>query len=135
MKKSKIRLFRNASTTISILGILLIIATIIIVAYLGITLIASEITHDVSSSSQYDTLAKLNSQYNELAKKMNGTANINYENKTLYSNAELELRNAQIAIDDVDSGLSSNKPSTEIDNRIKIAQNQLSVASEEINKL
>ncbi|KZX14359.1 hypothetical protein [Methanobrevibacter curvatus] len=135
MKKSRIRLFRNASNTISVLGIILVIATIIIAAYLGVMIVSNNITKDVSSAAHHDKLAQLNNEYAQLENKLNQINKFDFSDKSVYTDAELKLSTAKLAIDDINSGLSTNQPTTEVDERIKTAEKDLKIASDAINKL
>lgn len=140
MKKSRLNLFKSTSMLISVLGMLMIISTIIIAAYIGFNMISSEITSGVSSGSQYETLNSLIANFTELEGKFNSTepsifAGSDSAKEQEYINVELELIRADSAIDDVESALKSGKRSSDIDARIKIAQEKLSIASEAYDKL
>ena len=66
MRKSRLNLFKSTSMLISVIGIIMIIATIIVVAYVGFSVVNESITDEISSGNQYDDLAKLRSQYGDL---------------------------------------------------------------------
>lgn len=140
MKKSRLRLFKSTSMLISILGIVMIVSTVVIAGYIGISILSSEITAGISSGPYYDKLAVLKSDYANLESKFNTTKQniIEKSNKTgedKYINAELQLIRAKSAIYDVESAIKSAQPSEEIDTRINIAKKKLKVASNEINNL
>ncbi len=140
MKKSRLNLFKSTSMLISILGVLLIVSTAIIAAYIGISIISSGISSEISSGDQYDELAALKSNYSDLESKFNSKKPTAYSNSSKLSeeefvNGELELLRAKSAIDDVESALKANKPAEEIDNRLKIAKDKLIVASRAYNNL
>lgn len=59
MKKSRLNLFKSTSMMISILGIVMIIVTIIVAAYIGFSLVSSNLSGGISSGTQYDELASL----------------------------------------------------------------------------
>ena len=69
MRKSRLNLFKSTSMLISVIGIIMIIATIIVVAYVGFSVVNESITDEISSGNQYDDLAKLRSQYGDLESK------------------------------------------------------------------
>jgi cell division protein FtsB len=133
MKKSRLNLFKVTSMSISVLGILMIIATIILFAYIGISSLTSSISSNVGSGSAYDQLSVLKNNYNSLEAQYN-TLKISVDDsnnkdiKTAYSNAKLELVKAKSAIADVDSALSSGKSNDEVQKRITAAQAQLDQA-------
>jgi hypothetical protein len=133
MKRSRLNLFKATSMSISVLGILMIIATIVLFAYIGISALTSTISSDVGSGTAYDQLAVLKSEYNTLEGQFNNLKTDvdksgNSDVKTAYVNAELELVKAKNAISDVDSALASGKSKDEVQNRINTAQVQLDKA-------
>ena len=67
MRKSRLSLFKSTSMLISVVGIIMIISTIIVVAYVGYSIVSSGITNEISSGTQYDELAELQNQYNNLS--------------------------------------------------------------------
>ncbi|MPL75363.1 hypothetical protein SDC9_21187 [bioreactor metagenome] len=118
----------------------MIISTIIIAAYIGFSIISSEITSGVSSGSQYDELASLKSNYTELESKFNSTKEVIFagSDKTKeqqYISAELELLRANSAISDVESALKSGKSASDVDDRIKIAKEKMTIATQAYNNL
>ena len=54
---------------ISVVGIIMIISTIIVVAYVGYSAVSNGITNEISSGTQYDELAELRTSYNNLTAK------------------------------------------------------------------
>src|SRR5665811_1117982 len=114
MKRSRLNLFKVTSMSISVLGIIMILATIALFAYIGISALSSSISSDVGSGSAYDQLAVLKTNYNSLEGQFNSLktdveSSNNQNAKTAYVNAKLELVKANSAILDVDSALSSGK--------------------------
>lgn len=140
MKRSRLNLFKATSMSISVLGILMIIATIILFGYIGITAISSTISSDVGSGSAYDQLAILKSEYNTLEGQFNNLKTDvdnsgNSDIKTAYTNAKLELVKAKAAISDVESAISSGKSKEEVQKRIDAAQVQLNTAKTSFSNL
>ena len=133
MKRSRLNLFKATSMSISVLGIILIIATLVLFAYIGISSLTSSITTDVGSGSAYDQLAVLKSDYNTLNDQFTSvqqsvdTSN-NKNAKTAFINAKLELVKANSDINDVESALSAGKSKDEVTQRINAAQSQLNTA-------
>lgn len=126
--------------TISILGVLMIVATILVFAYIGVDKLSSGISSDVDSGSAYDELAALNSDYSALAIQYDDVkTDINKGSDTdlkkAYVNAELELVKTKSDIDDVDSALSSGESSKVINERLTIAKKQLQVAKQSLSDL
>jgi hypothetical protein len=140
MKRSRLNLFKVTSMSISVLGILMIIATIILFAYIGISSVTSSISTDVGSGSAYDQLAVLKSNYNTLEGQYNNMKtsvdNSNNRNlKTAYVNADLELVKANSDISDVESALASGKSKQEVQKRITAAQAQLDTARSSLSSV
>ena len=140
MKRSRLNLFKATSMSISVLGILLIIATLLLFAYLGITAVTNSITTNVGSGSGYDQLAVLKSDYNSLNDQFTSVqttvANSNNKNaKTAFGNAKLELAKANTDINDVDSALSAGKSKDEVTQRINTAQAQLDTAKSSLSSV
>ena len=120
MKKSRLNLFRSTSMLISI--------------------VSSGLTNDISSGNQYDDLALLESQFNNLSLKFDDIKSKYYSDKDAasmdqYNTAKLELTRTQTAIDNVKSALDSGKPSNEVDSRLDFAQKQLQKATEAYESL
>lgn len=133
MKRSRLNLFKATSMSISVLGIILIIATLVLFAYIGISSLTSSITTDVGSGSAYDQLAVLKSDYNTLNDQFTSVqqsvdSSNNKNAKTAFINAKLELVKANSDINDVESALSAGKSKDEVAQRINTAQSQLNTA-------
>ena len=54
MKKSRLRLFKTTSLTISLIGIILILLTIGVVGYIIVTDVTNSVSTTVNSGSAYD---------------------------------------------------------------------------------
>ncbi len=133
MKRSRLNLFKATSMSISVLGIIMILATIAIFAYIGVNALSSSVSSDVGSGTSYDQVAVLKSDYNTLEGQFNNLKadvdkSSNKNVNTAYVNAKLELVKAKSAISDVESAISSGKSKDEIDKRINVAQAQLQKA-------
>ena len=140
MKKSRLNLFKVTSMSISVLGIIMILATIALFAYIGITSLSSSISSDVGSSWAYDQLSVLKSNYNSLDGQFN-SVKINVDNsnnrnaKNAFITAKLELVKANSTISDVDSALASGQSKSEVQDRITAAQAQLSPAQASLSNV
>ena len=124
---------------ISVVGIIMIIATIIVVAYVGYSMVSSGITNEISSGTQYDELAELQASYSNLSVKFDSIKATYYAGDTndiqVYNDAKLELTRANSAIENVQSALDAGKPSNEVDSRIEFAKEKLKTANEAYNSL
>ncbi|MGN1363270.1 MAG: hypothetical protein ACI4VU_06160 [Methanobrevibacter sp.] len=123
MKKSRLNLFKSTSMLVSILGVIMIIATIVVVAYIGFNMVSSGITTGISSGNQYDELSQLKSNYSALESQFNNSQSS--MDNTKYDDIKLELTRSSGDIDDVDSALAAGKSSEEVNNRIAIAKKEL----------
>ena len=140
MKKSRLNLFKSTSMLISVLGVIMIIATVAAIAYVGFSLVSSSLTGGISSGTQYDQLAELKSNcsnleamYNETGNKIYAMDNITLERE--FVNAQVELVRVQNDISDVESALSMGKPASEVDERLQQAKDDLKIAQEAYNSL
>ena len=140
MRKSRLNLFKSTSMLISVLGVIMIIATVAAIAYVGFSLVSSSLTGGISSGTQYDQLAELKSNCNDLEALYNDTGNKIYamDNITLereFVNAQVELVRVRNDISDVESALSMGKPASEVDKRLQQAKDDLKIAKEAYNSL
>ena len=139
MRKSRLSLFKSTSMLISVVGIIIIIATIVVVAYVGYSMVSSGITNEISSGTQYDELAGLKASYNNLSVKFDSVKSTYYaggaDDIQVYNDAKLELARASSAIENVQSALDADKPSNEVDSRIDFAKEKLDKANDAYNNL
>ena len=140
MRKSRLNLFKSTSMLISVLGVIMIIATVAAIAYVGFSLVSSNLTGGISSGTQYDELAQLKSNYTALEAQFNDTGTKIYlmDNITLereFVNAQVELVRVQNDLSDVESALAMKKPSSEVEKRLQQANEDLKIAQEAYNSL
>ena len=140
MRKSRLNLFKSTSMLISVLGVIMIIATVAAVAYVGFSVVSSSLTGGISSGTQYDQLAELKNNYSSLEVQFNETGNKIYmmDNITLereFVNAQVELVRVKNDISDVESALSMGKQASEVDKRLQLAKDDLKIAQEAYNSL
>ncbi|WP_297826929.1 hypothetical protein [uncultured Methanobrevibacter sp.] len=139
MRKSRLSLFKSTSMLISVVGIIMIVSTIIVVAYVGYSMVSEGITDEISSGTQYDELAELKSSYSDLAVKFDSVKATYYAGSNddiqTYNDARIELTRADSAIENVQSALDAGKPSNEVDSRIDFAKQKLNDANEAYNNL
>ena len=139
MRKSRLSLFKSTSMLISVVGIIMVIATIIVVAYVGYSMVSSGITNQISSGTQYDELAELKASYSNLSVKFDSIKSTYYAGSAddikVYNEAKIELSRASAAIENVQSALDADKPSNEVDSRIEFAKQKLDAANKAYNTL
>lgn len=125
---------------ISVLGVIMIVATVAAIAYVGFSVVSSSLTGGISSGTQYDQLAELKNNYSNLEVQYNETGNKIYmmDNITLereFVNAQVELVRVKNDISDVESALSMGKQASEVDKRLQLAKDDLKIAQEAYNSL
>ena len=140
MRKSRLNLFKSTSMLISVLGVIMIVATVAAIAYVGFSVVSSSLTGGISSGTQYDQLAELKNNYSSLEVQFNETGNKIYmmDNITLereFVNAQVELVRVKNDISDVESALSMGKPASEVDKRLQLTKDDLKIAQEAYNSL
>ena len=140
MRKSRLSLFKSTSMLISVLGVIMIVATVAAIAYVGFSLVSSNLTGGISSGTQYDQLAELKSNYTNLEVQFNETGNKIYmmDNITLereFVNAQVELVRVKNDLSDVESALSIGKSASEVDKRLQQTTEDLKIAQEAYNSL
>lgn len=139
MRKSRLSLFKSTSMLISVVGIIMIISTIIVVAYVGYSIVSTGITNEISSGTQYDELAELKAAYSNLSVKFDSIKSTYYAGDSddiqVYNDAKIELTRANSAIENVESALDADKPSNEVDSRIEFAKEKLETANTAYNNL
>ena len=139
MRKSRLSLFKSTSMLISVVGIIMIVATIIVVAYVGYSMVSSGITNEISAGTQYDELAELKASYTNLSVKFDSIKATYYAGSSddiqTYNNAKIELSRANSAIENVQSALDAGIPSNEVDSRIVFAKQKLDAAYDAYNTL
>ncbi|MBE6499201.1 MAG: hypothetical protein E7Z80_01460 [Methanobrevibacter thaueri] len=139
MRKSRLSLFKSTSMLISVVGIIMIISTIIVVAYVGYSVVSSGITNEISSGTQYDELAELKASYGNLSVKFENVKSSYYsggaDDVKVYNDAKLELARANSAIENVQSALDAGKSSNEVDSRIDFAKEKLKTANKAYKSL
>lgn len=140
MKRSRLKLFKATSMTISILGIIMVIVAIVVIAGLGAYLYIAPILSNPDTGTAYDELAALKSDYSALDLEMQNMKPQIYKSgnkkaKKDFVTAELDVLKAKSAIEDVESALSTNHPIDEINNRIYVAQTQMQKAKTSLSRV
>ena len=96
MRKSRLSLFKSTSMLISVVGIIMVALTVIVVAYVGFSMVSSGFTNEIASGNQYDELANLKSSYSSLESQFDSIKS-SYAGSSdtaaveEYNNARLEL--------------------------------------------
>lgn len=126
--------------TISVLGLLMVILTIIVFVYLGVSAISSTITSTIDTGAGYEDLSHLNEEYKVLSNEFDTTQSevISADSDSVrkaYVDAELKIDNARLSISEFKSALDSKQPQKEIAQRLKKAQDDLVTAKNSLSAL
>ena len=135
MKKSRLRLFKTTSLTISLIGIILILLTIGVVGYIIVTDVTNSVSTTVNSGSAYDNLTQLKSDYNNLSQKysaLNEQLGTHAENnvKTNYNEGKLNE-----TINSIESDINKGASDKIISSEINQAKEDIKEAEEVYNNI
>lgn len=140
MKKSRLRLFKTTSLTISLIGIILILLTIGVVGYIIVTDVTNSVSTTVNSGSAYDNLTQLKSDYNNLSQKystLNEQLGTHAENnvKTNYNEGKLKLSELNETINSIESDINKGASDKIISSEINQAKEDIKEAEEVYNNI
>ncbi len=140
MKRSRLKLFKATSMTISLLGIIMVIVTILLIAYFGFSALFSSLASNPDTGQAYDDLNALKADYTSLSNQYDITgqqvsASANKKVKDDFDQARLELKMADETINDVNSALTTNQPIDVVNERLDAAKKQLQIAKESLSKV
>ena len=63
MKRSRLKLFKTTSLTISLIGVILILLTVVVAGYVLVSDLTNSVSNTVRTGSSYDNLTQLKSEY------------------------------------------------------------------------
>ena len=119
MKRSRLKLFKTTSLTISLIGVILILLTVGVIAYVAVSGLTNTVSSTVSSGSSYDQLDQLKSQYNNVS--------ANYENlnkklgtspdptiKTQFNNGKIKLSEVNQSLSSIQNDINNGKSESDI---------------------
>lgn len=140
MRKSRLKLFKTTSLTISLIGIILILLTIGVIGYILVTDVTNSVSSTVNSGSAYDNLTQLKSEYNNLSQKysaLNQELGIHAENevKTNFNEGKLKLEELNQTIASIQSDINKGAPDKTIQNEINQAREDIKEAEEVYNNV
>lgn len=140
MKRSRLKLFKTTSLTISLIAVLLILVSIGIVAYIGVSDVSNSVSNTVSNGASYDSLNQLKSSYANLSKqyqalddKLGNRPDVNV--KSTFNNGKLKLSELNQSIGSIESDISKGESDEVINAEIKDANEQLREATDIYNQL
>ena len=135
MKRSRLKLFKTTSLTISVIGVILILLTIGVIGYVAVSGLSDSVSTTVSSGSAYDQLDQLKTQYNdinnkytELGKKL-GT-NPNPDVKTTYNIGKVKLSEISQSLASLQNDISNGEVDSKIQQKMNKTQSQIKEAND-----
>ncbi|WP_069592961.1 hypothetical protein [Methanosphaera sp. WGK6] len=133
MKRSRLKLFKTTSLTISLIGIILILLTLFVVGYIFVSGVTNSVSTTVNSGASYDDLNQLKMEYNNLSQKYTslnqqlGTmpdANV----KTMFNNGKIKLSESNQTLTELESDIGNGKSDQFIKNKISQVREELKEA-------
>jgi uncharacterized protein (UPF0333 family) len=130
MKKSRLKLFKTTSLTISLIGVILILLTIGVIGYVAVSGLSSSVSTTVSSGSAYDQLDQVKTQYDdinnkyiELDKKL-GT-NPDPAVKTTFNTGKVKLSEISQSLSIIQSDIKNGKPDKEVQEKLNQTRDKI----------
>jgi uncharacterized protein (UPF0333 family) len=130
MKKSRLKLFKTTSLTISLIGVILILLTIGVIGYVAVSGLISSVSTTVSSGSAYDQLDQVKTQYDdinnkyiELDKKL-GT-NPDPAVKTTFNTGKVKLSEISQSLSIIQSDIKNGKPDKEVQEKLNQTRDKI----------
>lgn len=135
MKRSRLKLFKTTSLTISLIGVILILITIGVVAYIAVSGLTNTVSTSVSSGAEYDQLNQLKNQYNNISQNYLSISNQVTQSKdknlkTIYNNGKLKLSEANTTITSIENDINNGKSEDVINSKINSANEDLKFVQE-----
>lgn len=130
MKRSRLKLFKTTSLTISVIGVILILLTVGVGGYLIVSGVTNTVSTTVSSGSAYDQLDQLKSDYGNISIKyddLNKKLGTNPDPvvKTNFNNGRLKLSEINQTLSSIQSDISNGKPESDINSKMDKVKNEL----------
>lgn len=140
MRKSRLKLFKTTSLTISLIGIILVLITVGVVGYVVVTEVTDSVSTTVNSGSAYDNLTQLRSEYNNLSQKYSALeqqlgTNADNDVKTTFNEGKLKLSELNESIGSIESDINKGASEETIQNEIKQARDDIKESEEVYNNL
>ena len=135
MKRSRLKLFKTTSLTISLIGVILILITIGVIAYIAVSGLTHSVTTSVSSGAEYDQLNQLKNEYNNVSESYMSISNQVTQSKdqglkTTYNNGKLKLSEANTTLNSIDNDINNGKSEEVINSKINSVKEDLNFVRE-----
>ncbi|WP_455646195.1 hypothetical protein [Methanosphaera sp.] len=133
MKRSRLKLFKTTSLTISLIGIILILLTLFVMGYVFVSGVTNSVSTTVNSGASYDDLNQLKAEYNNLSQKytslnqqLGTTPDAN--TKTTFNNGKIKLSELNQTLTELESDIDKGTSDQAINNKISQAKEELKEA-------
>ena len=140
MKRSRLKLFKTTSLTISLLGVILILLTIGVIGYVAVSGLSDTVSTTVSSGSAYDQLDQVKSQYNDinskyiqLDKKLGTDPDAGV--KTTFNTGKVKLSEINQTLTSIQSDINNGKSEADVQKKLNQTKNDLNEVNEIYNQI
>ena len=130
MKRSRLKLFKTTTLTISLIGVILILLTVVVAGYVLVSDLTNSVSNTVSTGSSYDNLTQLKSeyanvsqQYSKLDEQLGTTPDANV--KSTFNNGKLKLSEVNSTLGSAQSDIEAGEPDDKVNNELNQARNEL----------
>ena len=140
MKKSRIKLFKTTSLTISLIGVILILLTIGVLGYVIVSGVSDTVSTTVSSGSSYDQLDQVKSQYNTIKDKYDALdkklgTNPDATVKTTFNTGKIKLTEIQQLLSSVQSDINNGESDADIQKKLNQTTDKIKEANDIYNQI
>lgn len=140
MKKSRLKLFKTTSLTISLLGIFLILLTVVVIGYVAVSGLSDSVTTTVNSGSSYDQLDQVKAQYNDINKKYTDLGNKLGTNpdpgiKTTYNTGKVKVDEISQSLTAIKNDIDNGKSEVEIQTKLNQTKEDIKEANDIYNQI
>lgn len=140
MRKSRLKLFKTTSLTISLIGVVLILLTVGVIGYVAVSGLTNTVSNTVSSGSSYDQLDALKSEYGNATKKyydlnakLGTSPNPNV--KTKFNDGKIKLSEAGQKVSSIQADIDRGKSGKDVDDKISQTRELLKEADNIYNEI
>ena len=140
MKKSRLKLFKTTSLTISLIGVILILLTIGVIGYIAVSGLSNSVSTTVSSGSSYDQLDQVKTQYEEVNAKYDNLnkklgTNPDPAIKTTFNTGKIKLSEISQSISSIQNDINNGKPEEDIQTELNQTKNKINEANDIYNQI
>ena len=138
MKRSRLKLFKTTSLTISIIGVLLILLTVGVVGYVAVSSLSNSVSTTVSSGTSYDQLDQVKTQYNDINNKYEALnkklgTNPDPNVKTTFNTGKVKLSEIKESISSIQNDINNGKSDSDIQTKLNDTKIKINEANDIYN--